>query len=785
MMLFTCSPRPMPHGRSPGAYGHALRLTPTAVFEWDDRCNQRGLRIQQTACLALIASLGAMGAHAQSGSPSVGAKPSAAAASAKPAKATVTDTVADLVVSGQKAAITTSIDRKSYSVARDLQSAHGSVVDVLRNLPSVDVDVDGNVSLRGQGVQILVDGKPSAMFSGGQRATTLQQMPARAFESMEVMTNPSAEFSPDGSGGIINLVTKKPIRMGKSGSLRASIGSFGKWSTSANGAVTRGPMTISGNLDASFGSSRSSSESLGSRSDPILSQQQTNSSFGDSLSESRNGSGSLSVDYELTPRERLTASANLLRYESDSLSRSDSLRLDGAGAVIEDLQFSGPSQSVLTSTNASASWRRTWDTPGRLLTVNGSFGGYTSANVFRANYDYRSDSDRIDDRDYETRSKDSSLSLNYTLPLANKGLFKTGFDFRLAETDTEVVASSIDPVTGAVGPLPNLTNHFVYETTNHQVFATYQRPFGKLSVLGGMRLEAAAIDYDQRTTAIRGSEQYFDVHPSLHLQYELTEAQKINVGYSHRVRRPSGSQLNPFISYFDDYSASSGNPALRPQETHSFEGGWQWVAPKATIGTTLYYRQNYNTIGSVSRFLTPTLILTTSENQGTSTSSGLELTATGKVGARVSYNLSSNISHNVIQRSSLAGGGEQSAFAYTARSNFDLRLTDKDFVQTRLNYRGKQISAQGFSEASGTVDLGYQRKIRPNLMAVLVVNDIFRTARSVYVTDTPYIQSVSRNFSPTRTFSIGLTRQFGGRPLREGQIDYSAGGSGDGEGAGF
>src|SRR3569832_334685 len=171
--------------------------------------------------------------------PAPAQKPAAKAKSAaKPAAATKADqgpaAVKEVTVTARTDDFRSAIDRRSYDITKDLQATSGSIVDALRNVPSVVVDVNGNVSLRGDAnVKILIDGKPSAMLSGQVAAQTLQQLPASQIERVEVITNPSAEFSPDGSAGIINLVTKKTRKPGTTGGMRANVGNEGRW----NGGV--------------------------------------------------------------------------------------------------------------------------------------------------------------------------------------------------------------------------------------------------------------------------------------------------------------------------------------------------------------------------------------------------------------------------------------------------------------------------------------------------------------------------------------------------------------------
>jgi outer membrane receptor protein involved in Fe transport len=682
--------------------------------------------------------------------------------------------VSDVAVTAERQAVTTSIDRKSYNVARDLQSTSGSVADVLRNLPSVDVDVDGNVSLRGQSVEILVDGKPSAMFAGQLRNTTLQQLPANTLENIEVMTNPSAEFRPDGSGGIINLVTKKPVKIGKSGSLQGSVGSYGRGQVAATGAVNRGKATWTANLGARINPQRQTSEAIETRMNPISGQSTDSVSASSQAATVRNLNAGLSLDYELGARDRVTVSANLAGGDGEIDGLNTGVRRNAAGTVIEDLTLRPAGDVEFRTAQLSTIWRRTFSEPGRLLTFNGRYGEGHSENAMRLAYDYTTGpADRTELRRQSLDSANLNLSANYTLPLPGSAVFKAGYEFQREGGTLELASSATDPATGVTTPQVDISNVFALTHANHQAFVTYQRPFGKLSVLGGLRLEESRLAYDQRTTAIAGESNYFEVHPSLHLQYAATETQKLTLSYSHRVQRPSYEALNPFVVYYDDYNASSGNPLLRPTETHSFEAGWQWVAPKATLGATAFYRQNYNVIGPVSRYLTPTVLLNTYENQGDSASAGVDLSATGRLWTKVSYNLGATVFHNEIQRSSLAGGGTKSAVSYAAKGNIDYRATDKDLLQLRLNYSGKTLTSQGYRKAFGSVDLGYQRKIRPDLIVTATANDLFESVKFSTVTDTPSLQGVSTSHPIGRTFSLGISKQFGGRPVREGQFDYS------------
>lgn len=720
----------------------------------------------------LVACLGASHAAAQApAAPPVAAAP---AAKAEPAE----DAVSEVVVTGERQAVVTSIDRKSYNVGRDLSAANGSVTDAMRNLPSVEVDVDGNVSLRGESsVQILIDGKPSAMFSGESRAQAMQQLPASSVESIEIITNPSAEFSPDGTGGVINIITKKNRKTGVSGSLQVGAGSFGRWNVNALAAYKVGKLNLSGNAGMRHQGGRQQSVGQSTRIDPILNERSdtTYSSANRSTFDAVNSSGT--AEYDINDKDRLTFTASMFAGEAEFASSATEMRRNAAGVVTRDFDTISRGTADNVNVNLSTGWRHAFTEPGRVFNLTARYSQSDGENVDRLiTYIYRTPSEgRVERRTNANDYTGSGISASYVLPLANTGSFKAGYDYRRDVSD-QVAAGALIDAGGMATNLADVANRFVMAETNHQAYATYQRPFGKLTALGGLRLEWAGIAYDQRTTAISGDNDYFDFHPSLHLQYALTETQNLTVSYSHRVQRPNGWQLNPFLVVENEFNARAGNPDLRPQETHSLEAAWAWQESGRSAGATLYYRQNYNVIGPVNRFLTPTLILNTFENQGESRSGGMELETGGRIGERITYRGNANISYNEIQRSSLAGGGTRAAFGYTVRGNIDYKPTDKDLIQLTGNYSGKQIFAQGYRVPSGAVNLGYQRKFRQNLIGVITVSDIFATQRWGSVTDTPTLFGAQTSTPAGRTFSLGVTRVLGGRPAREGQFEYDAGG---------
>lgn len=692
------------------------------------------------------------------------------------AQSEAAEAVSDIVVTGERPAVKSAIDRKIYRTSGDVTAANGSIADFLRNLPSVDVDVEGKVSLRGDAnVQILVDGKPSAQFSGSNRAQALQQLAAGMAESVEVMPNPSAEYGPDGTAGIINIVMKKTAKPGQSGSVQLGASSTG--GGYANGQLARrnGPF----NLTTSFGARRESFRQFSGAS--ITRVDPATSAHTDVREGGRQGyavaifNASAGLDYDATARDRLSVSGSIFANDGRARSIGSQLRTSENGQTLSAISTAANEPYTYALWQFSADWRHSFTTPGRSLSLSGRLSGSRESRTAQTDYVALTGSQsRGEERRTRAHQAGRTLLLNYVHPLANGGSLKTGYEFRADSSDADLVGRLQDAA-GTRMAMPGVTNHFLFRQSNHQLFATWQQPLGKLTALAGLRLERAAIEYEQVSGNLSGSNAYFDIHPSAHLQYATNEDQKFTFSYSHRVSRPSAFQLNPFVRAVDEFNAIAGNPYLRPTESHSVEMNWERQEGRTTIGSSIFWRQAYNSIGEVDRFLRPGLVLHTYENQGGAASGGLELDVTGKFGSGISYHLNGNLAYNQLQRTSTAGGQKRGALAHIIKANVDYRPTSEDQLQVSGSYAGRQLTSQGYRLPVGGINLGYRRKLGSDMTLTATVSDIFGSRRRVHIADTPAIFGRSEVTGYGRVFMLGLTRQFGGRSTRDSQFDYVSG----------
>ncbi|WP_411287556.1 TonB-dependent receptor domain-containing protein [Phenylobacterium sp.] len=699
-----------------------------------------------------------------------------------PARPAAPATVEGVTVTGQSQGFRSSIDRRSYGVATDLQATSGSIGDALRNIPSVEVDVQGNVSLRGDAnVTIMIDGKPSGMFRGEGRAQALQALPADQIERVEVITNPSAAFKPDGAAGIINLVTKTVRKPGRSGSMRASIGSAGRHNAGISGAYNSRKLTLSGDAGFRHDSQKQGGRDQRERLDPVTGQfvESIQTFANASAVDSRNAR--VTLDYDPDLKTRLGVE---LRHNG----------VDFAPLTFETFQVGGVSPRGYDrlgrvrigrdNTEASANYRRKFAGDDHQLVVDLSR-EKTEENRSRRTTTLNrrpAGPEAFEDLGGRNILWRSEFKADYSRPMPGEAKLKAGYELDVDDNDYDSFGARGVSSGGPLTPDLTLANRFLFAQTIHTVFGTYERPFGDFTVLAGLRIEDVRIDIDQVTTALKAENNYARVHPSLHLAYKLSDARQVSASYSHRLQRPRPEDYNPFRFYQDPQNFRSGNPALKPQETHSFEGGYQYRKDGTFYLATLYYRQSQDQVTDVVRDIGAGVFLTTRENLGESRSGGVELVANGRLSKQLTYNVSGNAFWNEIDASRLGFAEPRSAVSLSGRANLNWQVTPKDFVQVNANLHGKRLTPQGYNEPFGMLNLGYRRKISDALSLTVSVQDALDTFRDSQVIDTPVLRQNVRREIDFRAVFVGLTYSFGGGPRpREPGFEFSAGGAPGGQ----
>ena len=667
-------------------------------------------------------------------------------------------------VTAKQSEFLNSIDRKVYNVGKEILSTTGAASDLLQNIPSVQVDVEGNVSLRGNdNVLILINGKTSALMSATNRADMLAQMPADSIEKIEVITNPSAKYKPDGTSGIINITLKGKMETGSSGVLRASVGNDSRYNLGLTGSRLSGKYHVFGmaslRQDDRVGHSEINRSHLDSATNSMVSTRQTTLESMRPLSRLAQAG----VDYTVDDANKLgvTGSYNLRTFFRTSTLTSSSR--DARGQVTGDYDRRRTDPEWQKTLSFNAHYHHDFAADGRELTLELKRERHWEhednhySNVFRAPL-------TPDSQDYTLMMPNETgteFTAEYLHPLAKDARLEAGYAHETNTEDTDFSSGFFEPATARWLLDTTRTNRFIYRDTIDALYLTFGRPVGHFGFLAGVRLEQTGIDTNQVTARRTDSDSYFRFYPTLHLTYNLTDFHQLQLNYSRRVHRPDGEALNPFPEYQDPYNLRAGNPRLRPEDTHSLESGFQYRKNDTTYLASVYYRDTFHGFTTVTRYLDTTTLLTTRENLATNRSGGVELAATTEIGL-AAINLSANLYRNQIDASNLGFSSSRSANAWSAKLNVDLHASKAMLVQLNTNYSAARLTPQGERSPMFVANVGLRREFKDKKTSfVLTVSDLFNTLRERSVIDTPTLHDDSSRRRSSRLIFLGIVKNFG------------------------
>ena len=669
-----------------------------------------------------------------------------------------------VVVSGQKLAVETRIDRKVYNLATDLQATIGTVSDVLSAIPSVDVDPDGKVSLRGDSnVLVLIDGKPSTQLSGSAAGDNLQSIPAKDIERIEVITTPPAQFKADGAAGVINIITRKKHPDGVSGSLQGSLGSGNRWVVGANASYSTARWTasatagfrqdyrqrlLSSNVLALDSATRQKSESTSSLNELIRRQAPT---------------AGLSAQYALSDRQTVSASLS-------------STRRGGLRTYTQLNDTASPPPALSTSTERLSSGRDpevSYDERMGYTKTLARAGEELDLSIHRSTSHQHEQYEYVNDsfipqaaRSYNNLSfvedhVTTELTVDYALPLSNARTVKLGYALELDDFRFKNAGNNVDPVTGAQVSDANLTNDFKFRRQINATYASYQASNGAWGLLAGLRTELTRNDALQLTDRMSNNGSYFALYPSLHVDRRLSDQTTLSFGASRRVSRPEPGDLNPYVDHEYTPNLVAGNANLRPQFTQSYELGYGFEGQGLAYQLTGYYRRNRDSVTNLTNYLGNGFSLTTKTNLRKNDSAGLEITANGRIVASLAYSLSANLFSSEIDATALGLPGLQSTTGVNGKLKLDYRPTAQDSGQLIVTRTDKRLTPQGFVSAINIVNVGYKRQLRPDLTAILTVSDVFNGQHFERVESTPSFNGRFLRSVRGRVLYVGMAYSFG------------------------
>jgi len=626
----------------------------------------------------------------------------------------------------ERAPLSYQIDKKVVNVSRQPTAASGTAVDVLENVPSVNVDIEGNVSLRGsENFTVLIDGRPTIL----EPSQVLQQIPASTIESIEIITNPSAKYDPDGIAGIINVISKKKSLRGISGVANMNIGLDDRY----GGDVLFSYRT--GNYNLYFGADYNHRYFGGTERTENINYHPDTTTYVFSQGKSdrtmspyglRGG-----IDASLGMNDKLSLGGRLgyrnmqsneeLNYEewSDPGGDSTSYLNINEGEHIHDYyslfldyqhRFSKKDHTISAQTTYSKRKGEEESTSALLTPDSVMASGQTQI-----------------ERGPGTRLR---FKLDYTQPFGDTRKIETGYHARFERTEDINEIWEYDSITQTMVFQPEYSHTTLYNRDIHSIYGMYAGEWDALGYQLGLRGEYTnriieLVDENQLATIDR-----LDYFPTAHFSYKFSSGQQIMTSYTRRIERPRPWYLEPFITWLDAYNVRMGNPALKPEYIDSYELGFQTFFGKSLFSTELYYRVTHNRVERISSTYDENVIMHTIENVGTDYALGAEFMLDLKFLKWWNVTCMANL-YDYRIRSNLYGQDvSKEDFNWSTRISNEIRLLKSTTLQINTRYHSPSISSQGEREAFFLTDASLKQTFFDKALAItLQVRDVFSTGK--------------------------------------------------------
>lgn len=668
-------------------------------------------------------------------------------------------------VTGERNVVEMTAEKKVFNVEKNITAAGGSAADVLQNVPSLSVDVDGNVSLRGKsGATILIDGKPATLL-GGDAASALQSLPAATIQSVEVITNPSAKYDAQGMSGIINIITKKDKKFGLNGSASIGAGTRDKYNGGLNLNLKNKKWNIF--LNSNFKLNRNYNRTTNDR------DNYTNAgsyhSFEDNIRKFNGWFNALGAEYAWNAKNSitLTENLNLMQWGGNGISTYNVY--DNPEHIESTQRRSTYNLGGPVSTSTSADYKHKFAKPKRELTANVTFANTTVHR--KQQYEtsiYNSDGTPSGNTIYQNApGGGGSSSLNgqvdYTTPFITKngkldaGLKTQLFWFNSHNTPT---------IDSGTGPMVDylLYNAYKYKQQTHAAYTSFSDQFGKFTYNAGLRAEYA--HYEGTTAALGGkvyTNEFISLFPSAFLSYKLAQDQSMYISYTRRTNRPGFMQLMPYVDLSNPQDTNVGNPNLKPEFINNTELSYNKQFKKGhNLIASVYYQYTRNMIERYRRFYADGTSFTQPQNLNSGQTYGMELTGRAQIMPIWDATLNLNFFQNEISGTNIDPVLNNSGFSWFGKANTNVKLPLGFSLQLSGNYEAPKVAAQGKLKEVYWVDAAIRKNLMKN-KATLVFNvsDIFNTKKYTTVYEYPaYVQTVYRD-RETRIGNITFTYRFG------------------------
>jgi len=668
----------------------------------------------------------------------------------------------------ERSTIEQKIDRKVINVGKDLTTAGASASDIMNNIPSVNVDQDGKLSLRGNdNVRVLIDGRPSNI----DPAQLLKQIPSTSIKKIELITNPSAKYNPEGMSGIINIVLHKNANNGFNGTYSGGItfGQTAKFNQSLDLNYKTGKVNFFGNAGNNFGKHFNDGY--------IAKADQSTVQTLDIVNDDDSYLYKIGMDYLIDDFNTLSFYTNQNKSSGVGLVNTNIDYInspEGIANMYQKSRYEGPN----TTGTYNLAYKHIFKKEGHTLDFEGNYSDTKESQ--NANFDNQItmlnntvNSDIYNDF-YEYDRKLGTLNVDYVNPLNAKTTLEAGAEARITRTDNDYNRNN------PTNPTQNQVSNYTYDTDIYSAYVTFGQKFTKFSYQVGGRFETYKMAANLNRGETKFDDDYITLYPSAYLTYNLNEKNTLQLSYSRRVDRPSLDQTKPIREFSTPLVTSFGNPDLRPQFTNSVEINYTKTLEKGSFTTGVFYRSIND---QISRILYPDETdpsgnkqIMTFTNYDHNTSFGFEVSFNYKItkwwdiqpsidfssinqqGVVFQYDAATNTS-NPIERKVTVG-------AFNGRMNSNFKANKRLSFLLFGFYRGAVDGLQNNSHEMYKMDIGSRYTLLDNKMNIsLRFNDVFNTMKYAFDTMYPYPQSGQFSWE-SQTVYLGLTYNFGGAKIK-------------------
>ena len=709
-----------------------------------------------------------------------------------------TELLQEVEVVGERSTMVMQVDRRVFNVDKDMSAQGGTGVDVMKNVPGLSVDVEGNVQMRGSNPQVLIDGRPTSM--------TLDQLPAEDIERVEVITNPSVAFDASTTGGIINVVLKKNTKPGYSGQVQAGAGTNDRYQAGFNLNAREGRVGF--NLSYNFNTGNNLTDGSTLRTDLLNGErlgsfeQETQSASGRLMHGGRAG-----FDLKLNNRNSMTFSQSFRMRSMDGTDEQVFLSEDTSGEIISYGQQVNTSISDNASYTTQFAFLHKAPKEGKEWTADVTYNRWNRES--RSDFDQYSfgagggvlgDSPRLQDNIGGSVLDQVSVQADVIDPINDRNKLEWGFkgSYKLDNTWLDVFVTA--PSIGENVLDTSLTNnYFITDIINAAYVNWSHRLTDAWSIQSGLRFEQTWFE-----TELRGKDQVFSykypdgtddlvkaLFPAIYLSRKWKDTQReLQVNFSRKIDRPRFWQIMPFIMYADSRNVRIGNPLIAPEFSNIAEVNHllPFLKGKGSWLTSLYGRYTEDVITSFATPLPtdPNILLNTFVNGSYSTTGGWENVVKIEPLARLQLTLSGTLQYTNVGLASAQGGERNEGTNWDAKLLVNYRFGDRASWNTQVNaeYESPRIQAQGRSLEQYGVDLSMGHEFNRQWSAVVSVNDVFFTRRWGNIIDTPFIYQENFRRREMRFVRFTLTWKFGEQNAslfrkRNSQLRQDPGGGGD------